>query len=254
MTEVQLSREGAIAIVTVDRPSAKNAIDRAAMAALGEIVIELENDRDLACAIVCGAGDHFIAGGDLKDFTALSNSDEGRRMSRWMQSVLSRWAMLPFVTIAAIDGDAYGGGCEVALACDLRVIASHAKLHFKQVAMGLTPGWGGGQRLARCVGASRALLIYATAASVGASEALSMGLVDVVAADRSALAEARLLAGDVASKPRLAVRNTKRAIGRGLEMPLEEAIAFEAEMFAETWGSPDHRAAVEAFLRRTRGK
>lgn len=248
-SEVRLERQGAIAVVTVDRPGARNAIDRAAMAALENIVREIELDTSLVCAIITGAGDHFIAGGDLKDFVALERNEEGRRMSRAMQSVLWRWSNLPLVTIAAIDGDAYGGGCEVALSCDLRVIKSSARLVFRQVSMGLTPGWGGGQRLSRLIGNNRAIRIFATGATVSPSEALEMGLVDQVA-DRSALAEARTLAEEIAAQPHMAVRNMKRAITHGASMPLERAIAFEAELFAETWNSPDHRAAVEVFLKR----
>lgn len=251
MAEVELLREGALAIVRVDRPLAKNAIDRAAMASLEAITAELEADTGVACAILTAAGDSFIAGGDLKDFASLEKSEEGRRMSLWMQSVLNRWEALPCPTIAAIDGDAYGGGCEVALACDLRVIAPEARLVFRQVAMGLTPGWGGGQRLSRLVGRARALRIYVTASALSAAEARAIGLVDEVAEEgATALEAARALAAQIASFSPLAVRNTKRALLRGEEMPLRAAIDFEAELFGQTWGSPPHVAAVRRFLGR----
>jgi enoyl-CoA hydratase len=250
MSEVSLERRGPIATVTIDRPAAKNAIDRAAMRALEEIVGELEADTSVACTILTGGGGSFVSGGDLKDFAQLEKSEEGRRMSLWMQSVLGRFEALPCPTIAALDGDAHGGGCEIALACDMRVIASSSSFIFRQVAMGLTPGWGGGQRLLRLVGRSRAIRIFCTAATVGAEEALAIGLVDRVAP--KAMDEARGIAERIAEQPALAVRNTKRAILRGSEMPLRAAIDFEAELFAQTWGSEDHRAAVEAFLLRRR--
>ena len=172
-------------------------------------------------------------------------------MSLWMQGIVNRLDALPCPTIAAIGADAYGGGCELALACDMRVIAPKARLHFRQVAMGLTPGWGGGQRLARLIGRSRAIFLLATAAAVEAPRALGMGLVDEIADD--ALDRAEQIGRAIAKHSTLAVRNTKRAIVRGAEMPLRAAIDFEAELFAECWGSEAHHAAVARFLEKGTG-
>ncbi len=249
--EVRLEREGPIAIVTVDRPRAKNAIDRPAMEALDRIVGELEHDAHVAAAIFTGAGSHFVSGGDLRDLSALLTSGEGRAMGLRMQAILGRWAALPCPTIAALGGDALGGGCEIALACDHRIAAPGARLVFKQVAMGLTPGWGGGQRLLRLVGPSRALGWLTLGSAVGAEEALAAGLVDAIAPPgTSALDLARERARAVAQAPLGAVRAIKRALLRGAEMPLRAAIDYEAELFAQVWGAEDHRAAVAAFLQR----
>lgn len=248
---VRLEREGPLALVIVDRPRAKNAIDRAAMRRLDSIVEELSGDDALAAVILAGAGDHFISGGDLKDLAELERPEEGRGMSVFMQSVLARWEALRCPTIAAIGGDAYGGGCEIALACDLRVMSRGSRLVFKQVSMGLIPGWGGGQRLSRLIGPSRALLLLVTAAAVGAEQALAIGLADEIT-EGSALEAARALGARIAAQPRAAVALTKRALVRGAELPKSLAIDLEAELFAQTWGSEDHRRAVRSFLQRSR--
>jgi len=245
---IRLDRQGDVAVVTLDRPAAKNAVDRATMKALHALIDEIESDASLGCAILTAAGDTFIAGGDLRDLAALTTAAEGRAMSLAMQATLARWAALPFPTIAAINGDAFGGGCEIALACDLRVIATGARMVWKQVAMGLGPGWGGGQRLQRLVGPSRALRWLVTSAAVGAEEALASGLVDRV--DDRALAAAHELAAVICSSSRAAVRAVKRALVVGRDLPLGAAIDFEAELFGQLWGQGDHRAAVSAFLTR----
>lgn len=248
---VTLTREGALAVVTVDRPRAKNALDRAAMIALEAIVAQLEHDEGVVAALFTGAGDHFVAGGDLRDLAQLATGPQGRAMGLRMQAILGRWSALPFPTLAALDGDAYGGGCEIALACDHRVVAPGARFVFKQVAMGLTPGWGGGQRLLRLVGPARALRWLTLGAAVGADEAVHSGLADLQAEPGTrALDAARAWAASLALASPTAVRAIKRALLRGAEMPLRAAIDYEAELFAQVWGSDDHRAAVAAFLAR----
>lgn len=249
--EVRLHHEGALAIVTVDRPRAKNAIDLAAMDTLERLIDELEASPSVAAAIFTGAGDHFVSGGDLRDLSRLLTSGEGRAMGLKMQAVLTRWARLPCPTLAALDGDAYGGGCEIALACDHRVVSADARFVFKQAAMGLTPGWGGGQRLLRLVGPSRALAWLSTARAVTAEEALAAGLADERAPPgQTALDAARAWGQRIAQQPRGAVRAIKQALVRGAEMPLRAAIDYEAELFAQAWGSGEHRAALQAFFDR----
>lgn len=247
MNGVVLERDGAVARIVVDRPHVRNAVDRAAMSALEAIIGELEVDDNVACVVFTGR-DGFIAGGDVKDFASIPSADEGRAMSRWMNTTVRRLAQLPCPVIAAINGDAYGGGCELALACDIRVISAHAKMVFRQVAMGLTPGWGGGQRLARIVGRSKAILLLSTAASVDAPYALQLGLVDEVVED--AVSRATEIGGEIARHGKLAVRNTKRAIVRGEDLPLQAAIQLESELFGQAWGSDEHHAAVRRFLDR----
>jgi enoyl-CoA hydratase len=247
MSGVRLEREGLIARVIIDRPGSKNAIDRTAMVELDAIVGALESDRELRAVIVSGAGGFFVSGGDLRDLSELTDPSAGFSMSRAMQATLARLAKLPAPSIAAIEGGAYGGGWEIAVSCDLRVMSLGAKIAFRQNAMGLTPGWGGGARLVRLVGPSRALLLLSTAAEVGAEEAHSLGLIDRVPSG-SAVDEALKIAQAIAALPRDAVQTTKRALTEGAELPLDQAIENEARRFQETWGSEEHLARFRAFL------
>lgn len=251
---VRLARSGRVATIVFDRPAAKNAIDLATMDALDRLVAELEQDAEVAAVIVTGAGGSFVSGGDIKDFGRIVGADAARQMSLKMQAILQRLAELPVPSLAAIDGDAHGGGCEVALFPDIRVAAPASRFIFKQLDMGLMTGWGGGQRLAQIVGYPRALLWLSTAATVSAGDALSQGLVDEVApGGSSALSWAEGLAAKIAEKPRASLVAQKAALRMSQRLSQAASVAYEAERFASTWGSPAHTQAVARFLGRTRG-
>ncbi len=239
-----------VATLTIRRPEVKNAIDLATMDELGRAVSVLEADRALQAVIVTGAGGTFVSGGDLKSLEALEGIEAGRAMSRKMQAVLQRLEELEVPVIAAIEGHALGGGAEVTLACDLRIAASDAKIGFKQIALGIMVGWGGGQRLRALVGRGRALELLLTGDTLSGEEACRLGLVDRVVPPGKALAEAEALARRVAAQPPLAVRAIKRALYQGEGMPRDRGIAFEAECFAVLWGSRDHGEAVKAYFER----
>ena len=245
---VRLEREGGVVCLTVSRPEVKNALDLATIEALSAIVDTLAQDASLRAVVLTGAGGTFISGGDIKDFLRLEDGQAGKRMARRMQSVLGRLEALEVPVIAALDGGALGGGAEVALACDMRVAAESARIAFKQVSLGIMVGWGGGQRLLRLVGRSRALRLLLTGATLAAREALAIGLVDEVAPAGEARPAALRLAGEIAAQPAAAVRATKRALHHGAEMSRAEAAAFEAECFAGLWAGPDHRRALTALL------
>jgi enoyl-CoA hydratase len=250
--EVRVGRDGGVAVITIDRPRAKNAVDRATIERLSALVDDLAADADLRAVVLTGGGGTFIAGGDLKDFLDLEDGAAGKRMSLRMQSVLARFEALEVPVIAAIEGLALGGGAEIAVACDLRIAGADARIGFKQVTLGIMVGWGGGQRLLRLVGRSRALRLLLTGVTLEAREALALGLVDDVVPAGEALAAAVRLAQVIAGQPPAAVRATKRALHHGSEMPRAEAGRFEAECFATVWGSADHRDALDALLRRKR--
>lgn len=245
---VGLDREGGVAILTIDRPEVKNALSLPTIEALSEVVERLARDPSLRAVLVTGAGGVFISGGDLKDFLSLDDSEAGKRMARRMQSVLARLEALEVPVIAAIEGVALGGGAEVALACDIRIASESARIAFRQVSLGIMVGWGGGQRLLRLIGRSRALRLLLTGVTLTAEEALQIGLVDEVVPAGEALQAALSLARRIAAQPEAAVRATKRALHYGGEMSREEAAAFEAECFGRLWGSPDHREAVAALM------
>ncbi len=251
---VRFERSGSLAIVTFDRPEAKNAIDVSSMLELSGHLEEIERDEAIVALVLEAVGPIFVSGGDLKELAKMEPA-EAREASISMHEVLGRLEALSVPTIAALDGDAFGGGWEVAVACDLRVMAKHARIHFRQNALGLTPGWGGGQRLLRRVGYSRALLWLSTSATVDAAEAERHGFADELAdetASRPAAARARAIAESISRQSPEAVRNTKRALIFGRDRPPELAGKLEAELFARVFGSPDHRSRTEALLRTTR--
>ncbi|MBI3968351.1 MAG: enoyl-CoA hydratase/isomerase family protein [Chloroflexi bacterium] len=243
-------RRAGIAVVTINRPEIGNAVDQATTAALGRVVAELATDESLRAVVLTGAGDRaFVTGGDLKQYlAAIRTAADARRMSLGMQAVLERLANLDVPVIAAINGAAYGGGCEVALACDYRIASARAEFGFRQVKMGIMVGWGGGQRLLRVVGRSKALALLLTGETVSAAEALALGLVDRVVSPEDVLPAAFELAAQIAENPPLAVRFTKRALVHGAEAPAAVAAAYEAELLAALWVTEDHREAERAFV------
>ncbi|MFQ5519786.1 MAG: enoyl-CoA hydratase/isomerase family protein [Candidatus Methylomirabilia bacterium] len=245
---VSLDREDGVVVLVVNRPEVKNALDLKSIEALSEIVDGLAQDASLRVAVVTGSGGTFISGGDVKDFLRLDDPQSGKRMAQRMQSVLARLEALEVPVIAAIEGSALGGGAEVTLACDMRIASESARLAFKQVSLGIMVGWGGGQRLLRLVGRSRALRLLLTGATLTAEEAVRIGLVDEVVPTGEALRASLSLARQIAAQPAAAVRATKRALHHGAELGRAEAAAFEAECFATLWGSPDHREAVAALM------
>src|SRR3990172_864286 len=167
-----------IATLTVDRPAVKNALDWAAMRAFAQTVQRAALSPNLRALIITGAGDTFIAGGDMKDLANYPNRNDGVRLSTIMGKALERLRALPFPTIAAINGPALGGGAEVAVACDIRIMARSATIGFVQARLGMVAGWGGARRLLPLVGYPMALQLLATARVLDASEAKAIGLID----------------------------------------------------------------------------
>lgn len=250
MNGVRLEREGGVATIVIDRPAARNAIDRAAMRALEMIVGELENDPAVAAVILTGGGRGILSGGDINDLAQIPTAAEGEAMAHDIGGTLRRLSLLPCPVIAAIRGDAYGGGCELALSCDIRIIGRDKKMVFRQAAMGVSTGWGAGQRLARLVGVGRAIMLLSTAASVRDTEALMLGLVDGISDGEDALDDAKVMARKIASFDVQTTRSIKAVILSGIDRPFDEAFADEARIFGATWGGEAHAAAVKRFLGR----
>ncbi|NUN16116.1 MAG: enoyl-CoA hydratase/isomerase family protein [Myxococcales bacterium] len=240
-----------VAIMRIMRPHTRNAINRATIEELEVRIGELEARSDVRCLIVAAETETtFIAGGDLKDFAELTTPEQGRAMGAQMQQVLHRLSVLPFPSIAAIGGNAYGGGCEVALACDLRVLAADAHLVFSQVRLGLTTGWGGGPRLVQMVGPAVAMRILLTGESVSANEAWRLGLAAAVVPREQVAETASELAHRIAALPHESVAALKQLIHRSVHLSLEDALVLENHLFGQRWGSAEHQAAVARFLTR----
>ena len=246
---VERDRADRTVVVRIDRPEARNAISRATMEELDNLITELGEDSQVGCIVLTGAGDRaFIAGGDLKDFSLLDTPAAGQEMSRRMQLILNRWESLPVPTIAAIGANAYGGGCEIALACDLRVMAAGTHLVFSQARLGLLTGWGGAARLVEIVGKGRAMEILTTGRYVSAENAHAMGLASDVAPEGYALAHALDLARQITRHPRDAIQGMKAAVLAGVREDQKSAQLAENEWFGRRWNSPEHRSAVAQFL------
>ena len=249
---VETGRADRTVIVRIDRPGARNAMSRGAMEELAEITETLHQSDNVGCAILTGTGEAaFIAGGDLKDFSELNTPKQGAEMGKRMQEVLSRWETLPMPTIAAIGANAYGGGCEVALACDMRIMADTASLVFSQVRLGLMTGWGGAYRLVRLVGPGNAMAILTTGEYVDAQRGKALGLLTGVAPEGFALAHALDLARQITRHDDGAVQSIKKAILAASSQPAERAMEVENSLFRTRWNSEIHQQAVARFLQRS---
>jgi enoyl-CoA hydratase/carnithine racemase len=236
---IRVEREGAAALVTITHPPV-NAISRAVAVALLEALTAAEADPACRALVLTGDGDrHFSAGADLTEFPAdvTASVEVTRRLEA---------SRLPVV--AAVNGFALGGGCEFALACDLRICSANARFGQPEIKLGLIPGWGGTQRLPRLVGRGRALEMLLTGDQVDSARALAWGLVTRVVPPADLRQEALVLAGLLAERPPLAVAAIKRAVHRGLDGPLEDGLRREREEFDRVLGSEDAREGLSAFL------
>lgn len=239
-----------VGIVRLNRPEAHNSVNAAVMEELEQIVTSLDQRNDVRFLILTGTGNAtFCAGGDLKYFATLKTRSQGLKMSRRMCAILDRLAAGPQVVIAAVNGSAWGGGCEILTACHFRIAASRAKFAFRQAANGLTTGWGGGMRLFHLVGRTQALRLFLTAETLSATEARRVGLVDRVVPPAKLLAAAEQLANTIRV-------NSPEAVSAFLELSTLANNAGspgrkrELEIFADRWTSDDFSRSLSTFLKR----
>ncbi|GBD15169.1 Short-chain-enoyl-CoA hydratase [bacterium HR26] len=245
---IQVTQENMVAVVTVDRPERLNALNTQSLQELLESFERLARDSSVRAIIVTGAGDRaFIAGADIAEMKDKGPS-EALAFARLGQAVCSAIEAAPQPVIAAINGYALGGGCEIALACDIRLASETAVLGQPEVSLGVPPGWGGTQRLPRVIGPGLARELIYTGRRVGAQEALRIGLVNAVYPPGELLERARALAADIARNAPVAVRLSKEAIRRGLDVDLETGLALEAQAFALAFSTADQREGMSAFL------
>jgi enoyl-CoA hydratase len=241
--------EDKFATIMVDRPERKNAVDVETMLELQEAIRQIDSNKEVLTVILTGSGDEaFISGGDLKYFKSLDTLGKGRDMSILCGNLLDQLEGLDIPIIGAINGYAFGGGCEFALACDYRIASREAQFGFRQIKMGIMTSWGGGKRLVRTVGKSKALMMMLTGDTVSAEEALSMGLVDRVVDKDEVVPAARELAKRISINAPQSIRFIKRFLNSCGDMSAKDANLLETEMFAILWGSEDHQEAVDAFF------
>lgn len=243
-----LAREGATALVTVNRPQVLNALNASTLDELGRVMRELGDDPAVRAVIVTGAGEKaFVAGADISELADLppARAQEHARMG---QRVFDLIENLGKPVIAAINGFALGGGCELAMACTLRLAASTARLGQPEVNLGIPPGFAGTQRLARLVGKGVALEMLLTGRHITADEAHRIGLVNRVVAPGDLLTEARALATELAGKAPLAARFILDAVNRGTDVSFEQGAFLEASLFGLAFSTADMREGTRAFL------
>jgi enoyl-CoA hydratase len=243
-----VERDGAVLIVTINRPDKLNALNTKTVEELGHAMAAARADRDVRAIVLTGAGEKsFVAGADINELSTQSPVS-GREHARSGQATFERIEKLGKPVIAAINGFALGGGCELAMACTLRLAADTAKLGQPEINLGLIPGYAGSQRLPRIVGRGRALELLLGGAPITADEAWRIGLVNRVVPAAQLMTEARALAQTLAAKPPIAVRYILDAVSAGLEMPFAEAQDYEATLFGLVATTDDMREGTRAFL------
>ncbi|KJS16060.1 MAG: crotonase [Peptococcaceae bacterium BRH_c4b] len=245
---ILLTKEGNIATITINRPKVLNALNYDTMTELGAAISEVEQDNDIRVLIITGAGEKaFIAGADISYMQSLSVL-EARKFAKFGQSVLSKIENLSKPVIAAINGFALGGGCELSMACDMRIASSNAKFGQPEVALGLIAGFGGTQRLTRLVNPGIAKEMLLTGDIYDAAFALKIGLVNHVVAPEELMPFCLKKAELMASRGPVAMSLTKEAINEGLEMDMEKALLHEADLFGVIFATDDKNEGISAFL------
>jgi enoyl-CoA hydratase len=243
------TREG-IAIVTINNPP-MNVLSRQVSKELGEIFSKIAEDTSIVAAILTGSGNRaFMAGADIKEFPSSlgMNKDDLKRKNKETHKVLNYIANLPKPTIAVLNGITFGGGCELALTCDIRIAEEHAKIGLPEVKLGLFPGGGGTQRLPRLVGPAKAKELMFLGDPLTADEALKIGLVNQVTPTGEGMQAGLKMAQKIAGYSLQALSRIKEAVNTSQQTSLEEGLEVESELFAEVFGTEDVREGVQAFI------
>ena len=237
MNNLLLEVEGPIAVLTINRPKALNALNSETLTELNEVLTEIEGRDDIKVVILTGAGEKaFVAGADISEMVNFSAADMRQ------------------VTIAAVNGFALGGGCEISMACDIRIASENALFGQPECGLGIIPGFGGTQRLARLVGMGRAKEMIFACQNIDAAEAYRIGLVNKVVPQEELMATAKKLAGKIARNASYAVAIAKAAINNGYDMDIKNAVEYEANLFGMTCSTHDKTEGMTAFLEKRKEK
>ena len=248
MTNVLLEKKGNIAVATINRPKALNALNSAVVADLDEMIGQIMADEEIRALVITGSGEKaFVAGADIGEMSTLTKA-EGEAFGKLGNDVFRRLEKLPIPTIAAVNGFALGGGCELSMSCDIRICADTAVFGQPETGLGITPGFGGTQRLARLVGPGMAKQLLYTAKNIKADEALRIGLVNAVYPAEELMPAAEKMASTIAKNAPIAVRACKKAINEGLEAKMDDAIVIEEKLFGSCFETADRKEGMGAFL------
>ena len=247
MAFVTLEQRGNVGLITMNRPEALNALNDQVIRDLDAVLDEVEAREDIYVAVITGSGRSFVAGADIGQMSELTAA-QAKAFGALGNRVFLKLEQLTKPTIAAVNGFALGGGCELAMACDIRLASEKAKFGQPETGLGITPGFGGTQRLPRIVGSARAMELILTARNISAAEALEMGLVSHVYSPEELLDKAMELAQAIAANAQVAVRQSKAAIRRGLQTDMATGVAYESEAFALCFATEDQKDAMRAFV------
>lgn len=247
LKNIILEKEGKIALITINRPKALNALNSETLGELESVIDKVSEDEEILSVVITGAGKSFVAGADISEMKD-KNVMEAKNFGVLGNRVFRKIENLSKPVIAAVNGFALGGGCELAMACDIRFASKKAKFGQPEVTLGITPGFGGTQRLARIVGQGEAKELIYTGKMIGADEALRIGLVNKVFEVEALLEEAKKLANTIANNAPIAVKSSKNAINRGLQVDIDTAVAYESEVFGSCFSTDDQKNGMDAFL------
>ena len=247
MAFVEVSKQGHVGIVTMNRPETLNALSSAVFADLLKAFDVVENDEEIYVVVVTGAGRSFVAGADISEMATM-NVVEGKNFGDLGNQAMLRLERMEKPTIAAINGFALGGGCELSMSCDIRICADTAVFGQPETGLGITPGFGGTQRLARLVGPGMAKQLIYTAKNIKADEAYRIGLVNAVYPLDELMPAAEKMAETIAKNAPIAVRACKKAINEGLEAEMDDAVVIEEKLFGSCFKTADQIEGMSAFL------
>lgn len=248
MTNILLEKKGLYAVATINRPKALNALNSEVLSDLDELVQTVSADADIRALVITGSGEKaFVAGADIGEMSTLT-PEEGEAFGKHGNNVFRKLETLPIPTIAAVNGFALGGGCELSMSCDIRICADTAVFGQPEAGLGITPGFGGTQRLARLVGPGMAKQLIYTAKNIKADEAYRIGLVNAVYPLDELMPAAEKMAETIAKNAPIAVRACKKAINEGLEVEMEDAVVIEEKLFGSCFKTADQIEGMSAFL------
>ena len=238
---------GAVRVIKINNPEALNALNTAILKELDAAFTEVAEDTGILAVVLTGEGRAFVAGADISEMKS-KNAIEGEIFGKLGASVFRKIELLPKPVIAAVNGFALGGGCELAMSCDIRLASTKAKFGQPEVGLGITPGFSGTQRMPRLIGMGKAKELIYTADIIDAAEAYRIGLVNHVYEPEALMEEAMKMAEKIASKAPIAVKNSKEAINRGIQTDMDSAVAIEAYLFGLCFASEDQKEGMTAFF------
>ena len=253
MSIVLYEKNETVGKIIINRPESLNALNSSVLIALNEVLAQIEEDEDLRVIIITGSGRSFVAGADIKEMQAF-DSLEARKYAELGLRTMQRIEDLPIPVIASVNGFALGGGCELSLACEIRYASEKAKFGQPEVSLGITPGFGGTQRLSRLVGLAQAKELIYTGKVIDANEALRIGLVNKVFSSENLEEETMKLAQDIAKQSTTAVKYAKVSINRGFDAALANSFEYEKNLFSLCFSTKDQKAGMQAFVEKRKPK